>query len=64
MYCTRLVIDSFLKTVGLVLVGESNKRSIACVPRNHWRSKKMNVPIVDPDAVLGCKKVFVVVQKC
>lgn len=66
MYCTRLMICSFLKTVDLVLVDESNKlydQSHVSIETT-GEVKKQNVPIVDPDAVLRCKKVFVVVQKC
>lgn len=66
MDCSRLMIDSFLKTVDLVLVNGSNKLHNQSHVSIETTSgvKKLNVPIVDSDVVLRCKNVFIVVQNC
>lgn len=65
MYCTILMIDSFLKTVNLVLVDDIN----VLYDQSHASTettdgvRKQNVPIVDPDAVLISQEALVVVQE-
>lgn len=66
MCCTRLMIGSFLKTADLVLVDEINELyDQSYVPiETTGGGKRQNIPIVDPNAVLRCEKVFIIVKKC
>lgn len=61
------MIGSFLKTVNLVLIdgiNEVNHQLHVTKKSLGEKGKRQYAPIVDSDAVLRCKEVFVIVEEC